>query len=327
MKNYIPRSNKSVKVQSLVNEALDILDSVGIPVGTKSERGAEKMAQAFLAVANVTEDWTTASDDTHLQTRQIITFINKHFEETISPGSYDDIRRKDLKLLVIADLIVNSGDKLSAATNDPTRGYALHSDFKNLVVQYKTKIWDKSLAAFNATRPSLADLLERKRNIEQIPVSLPGGKPINLSLGEHNVLQKAIVEQFLPRFGSDCHVLYIGDTSNKMLHIEEEELARLAFFKLSHDELPDIIAYSEKNNWLYLIEAVHSSGPMSEIRVHELKKLLKDYRAELIFVTAFLTRTDFRKWVMTIAWETEVWIADNPDHLIHFNGHKFLGAY
>ncbi|MBS1775349.1 MAG: hypothetical protein JSS64_03610, partial [Bacteroidetes bacterium] len=23
----------------------------------------------------------------------------------------------------------------------------------------------------------------------------------------------------------------------------------------------------------------------------------------------------------------EVWIADNPDHLIHFNGHKFLGAY
>ncbi|WP_020606065.1 BsuBI/PstI family type II restriction endonuclease [Spirosoma spitsbergense] len=327
MKNYIPKSTKSAKVQHLVNEALDILDSVGIPVNTKSERGAEKMAQAFLAVANVTEDWTTASDNTHLQTRQIITFVNKHFEETISSGSYDDIRRKDLKLLVIADLIVNSGDKLSAATNDPTRGYALHSDFKNLVVQYKTTSWVKSLAAFNATKPSLADLLERKRNIEQIPVSLPGGKPLNLSLGEHNVLQKAVIEQFLPRFGSDCHVLYIGDTSNKMLHIEEEELARLAFFKLSHDELPDIIAYSEKNNWLYLIEAVHSSGPMSEIRVHELKKLLKDCRAELIFVTAFLTRTDFRKWVMNIAWETEVWIADNPDHLIHFNGHKFLGAY
>ncbi|MBC7571970.1 MAG: restriction endonuclease [Spirosoma sp.] len=327
MKNYMPKSTKSAKVQNLVNEALDILDSVGIPVSMKSERGAEKMAQAFLAVANVTEDWTTASDTTHLQTRQIIAFVNKHFEETISPGSYDDIRRKDLKLLVIADLIVNSGDKLSAATNDPTRGYALHSDFKNLVVQYKTKSWAKSLAAFNTTKPSLADLLERKRTIEQIPVSLPGGKPLNLSLGEHNVLQKAIIEQFLPRFGSDCHVLYIGDTSNKMLHIEEEELARLAFFKLSHDELPDIIAYSEKNNWLYLIEAVHSSGPMSEIRVHELKKLLKECRAELIFVTAFLTRTDFRKWVMNIAWETEVWIADNPDHLIHFNGHKFLGAY
>lgn len=285
------------------------------------------MAEAFLAVANVTQDWKTALDTTQLQTRQIIAFINKHFEENISFGSYDDIRRKDLKLLVIADLVVNSGDKLSAATNDPTRGYALHSDFKDLVIKYKTENWDIALANFNSTRPSLAELFERKRTIEQIPVKLPGGKPLNLSLGEHNVLQKAIIEQFLPRFGSDCYVLYIGDTTNKMLHVEEEELIKLNFFKLAHDELPDIVAYSKKKNWLYLIEAVHSSGPMFEVRVHELKKLLKDCKAELIFITAFLTRGDFRKWVMNIAWETEVWIADNPDHLIHFNGHKFLGAY
>lgn len=148
-----------------------------------------------------------------------------------------------------------------------------------------------------------------------------------LSLGAHNVLQKEIIEKFLPNFGSDCKVLYIGDTSNKMLHIEETALKQLNFFKLSHEELPDIIAFSKKNNWLYLIEAVHSSGPMSEIRVLELKKLLKDCKAELIFVTAFLTRADFRKWTMDIAWETEVWIADNPSHLIHFNGHKFLGSY
>jgi hypothetical protein len=66
---------------------------------------------------------------------------------------------------------------------------------------------------------------------------------------------------------------------------------------------------------------------MSEIRVHQLKKLLKDSKAELIFVTAFLNRAEFRKWVMDVAWETEVWIADNADHMIHFNGHKFLGAY
>jgi hypothetical protein len=104
-------------------------------------------------------------------------------------------------------------------------------------------------------------------------------------------------------------------------------LKQLSFFELSHNELPDIIAYSRKNNWLYLIEAVHSSGPMSETRVLELKKMLKDCTAELIFVTGFLTRPDFKKWMLVVAWETEVWIADNPDHLVHFNGHKFLGAY
>ena len=327
MKTYISKSTKSTGIQKIINEALDILESVGIPVSTKTERGLERMALCFLAVAFVTSDWAKASDNSHLKTREIISILNKTFEESISSGSYDDIRRKDLKLLVIADLIVNSGDNLSAATNDPTRGYVLHPDFKNLVINYGTASWEKKLRAFNKNKPSLAELLARKRNLGQIPVTLPSGKPLQLSLGAHNVLQKEIIEQFLPRFGSDCQVLYIGDTSNKMLHIDEAALLELNFFKLSHDELPDIIAISKKNNWLYLIEAVHSSGPMSEIRVHELKKLLKNCKAELIFVTAFLTRADFRKWAMDIAWETEAWIADNPDHLIHFNGHKFLGAY
>ena len=261
------------------------------------------------------------------KSRDIIHLVNKNFEEKISSGSYDDIRRKDLKLLVLADIVVNSVVNKGSATNDPTRGYALHPDFKQLIVSYKTAKWTKNLKSFNKNKPSLAEILSRKRDLEKIPVKLPNGKPIELSLGEHNVLQKALIEEFLPRFGSDCTALYIGDTSNKTLHIELEELKKLNFFELSHDELPDIIAFSKRHNWLYLIEAVHSSESMSETRVLELKKMLKDCKAELIFVTGFLTRPDFRKWMLDIAWETEVWIADNPDHLVHFNGHKFLGAH
>ena len=327
MKNYISKSTKSKSVQRIINEALEILEGVGIPFADKTERSLERMAVCFLAVAGVTKDWSKAKENANLKSRDIINIVNKSFEEKISSGSYDDIRRKDLKLLVLANIVINSGVNKGSATNDPTRGYALHPDFKNLIVTYNTTTWSKTLKAFNKNRPSLAEILSRKRNIEKIPVKLPSGKPLELSLGEHNVLQKAIIEEFLPRYGSDCSVLYIGDTSNKSLHIETEELKKLNFFELSHDELPDIIAYSKKHNWLYLIEAVYSSGPMSETRVLELRKMLKDCKAELIFVTAFLTRNDFRKWQMDIAWETEVWTADHPDHLVHFNGHKFLGAY
>jgi len=325
MKNYIAKSTKPKAIQKIINQALDILESVGIPVSDKTERSLERMAVCFLAVSGVTKDWSKAKENANLKSRDIIAIVDKNFNENISPGSYDDIRRKDLKLLVLADIIINSGVNKGSATNDPTRGYALHPDFKNLITKYGTPNWEKSLKAFNKNKPSLADILARKRDLEKIPVKLPSGKPLELSLGEHNVLQKAIIEEFLPRFGSDCIVLYIGDTSNKTLHIELEELKKLKFFELSHDELPDIIAYSKKNNWLYLIEAVHSSGPMSETRVLELKKMLKDCKAELIFVTSFLTRSSFRKWMFDVAWETEVWIADNPDHLVHFNGHKFLG--
>lgn len=326
MKNYIPKSTKSEQVQQIINEALDILEGVGIPM-SKSERALEKMAVCFLAVAGVTSKWSDAKENVNLKSRAIINFVNQHFEEKISPGSYDDIRRKDLKFLMLADLIENSGVNKGSATNDPTRGYSLNQDFKNLIIHYKTKKWKVELQLFNKNKPSLIEILERKRNIEKIPVKLPDGTPLKLSLGVHNILQKAIIEHFLPRFGADCMVLYIGDTSNKSLHIEIGELEKLNFFELSHDELPDIIAYSPKNNWLYLIEAVHSSGPMSETRVLELKKILQTCRAELIFVTAFLTRAEFKKWMLDVAWETEVWIADNPDHLVHFNGHKFLGSY
>lgn len=131
----------------------------------------------------------------------------------------------------------------------------------------------------------------------------------------------------MPRFGKGCQILYIGDTSNKMLFIEEKILTRLNFSRGSHDELPDIITYNASKNWLYLIEAVHSSGAINEVRLLELKELTKNCPANIIYVTTFLNKPEFKKWIVEIAWETEVWIADNPDHLIHFNGHKFLGPY
>ena len=141
--------------------------------------------------------------------------INEHFEETISPGSYDDIRRKHLKLLVLSDLILNSADNPNAATNDPTRGYTLSNDFKFLVTFYGTKEWGIKLKLFNKNRPSLAEILKRKRNLVKIPITLPGGQSIELSQGGHNQLQREIIEEFLPRWGNGCEILYIGDTTNK----------------------------------------------------------------------------------------------------------------
>lgn len=330
MKQYILKSTKSKKVQKVINEAIEILEAVGIPIDTKSQRGLEKMALAFLAVGGVTKDWAkvkSVKDKYFLKTRDIINYINKNFEENISSGSYDDIRRKDLRLLVAADLVINSGENTGAATNNPTRGYALLTEFAEALKDYGTSNWSKSIKKFNSKRKSLSELLARKRKLSRIPVTLPGGKALTLSLGQHNILQKKIIEEFLPIYGKDCEVLYVGDTSNKLLHIEESELKKLNFFKLSHDELPDVIAYNKKKKWLYLIEAYHSTGPMSELRVLELKKLLKNCKALPIFVTAFLKRADFKKIAADIAWETEVWTADHPDHLIHFNGHKFLGPY
>lgn len=286
------------------------------------------MAMAFLAVAGVTSSWKEAQglkEKRTLKTRDIISFINEHFEENISSGSYDDIRRKDLKLLVLAGFIVNSADNPNAATNDPTRGYSLEPHFKDLIIHYKTSHWKIKQQKYVANQVSLKTRLTRTRNIEKVPVTLPNGKLLELSAGQHNILQKQIIEEFLPRFAQGCQILYIGDTSNKMLFIDDKTLTTLNVSIKLHDELPDIITYNTSKNWLYLIEAVLSSGAINEVRLLEL--LTKNCTADIIYVTTFMNKKEFKKWIIEIAWETEVWIADNPDHLIHFDGHKFLGPY
>ena len=305
---------------------LDILGEVGIPLDGTPRR-LEKMAMACLAVGDVKTNFAEAksADDNHfLTTREIINYENANYGENISSGSYDDIRRKDLIMPVQAQIVLNSSAFDSQATNNPTRGYALNPLFASLIRTFGTNEWEKSLNEYRSKAKLLRDELERRRNMEKIPVKLPSGVELELSAGEHNLLQKRIVEDFLPRFGMGAEVLYIGDTSDKFLYMNKEVLGQIGFFALEHEELPDVVAYCREKNLLFLIEAVHSAGPMSEIRVMKLKKQLENCTANPVFITSFLDKKEFRKWVTEIAWETEVWIADNPEHMIHFNGYKFL---
>lgn len=319
--------NKSDAIKQLYSDMLAILTTVGIPLEGLSDRRKEKIAGACLATGQIITSLKEAKsvmDGAFLKTRDIIEFENSHYGENISSGSYDDIRRKDLKMLVEARLVINSSELDLAATNNPNRGYALDAQFAKLLHTFGTYNWDTKLSYFLETRKKLKEELERKRTLERIPVTLPSGIMLDLSSGEHNLLQKKIVELFLPLFGMGVQVLYIGDTANKYLLRDDETLDSLHFFALEHEELPDIVAYSREKNLLFLIEAVHSSGPMDEFRVRRLKHLLSNCSANTVFITAFLNKTEFRKYLSQIAWETEVWIAETPEHMVHFNGSKFL---
>jgi type II restriction enzyme len=335
MKQYIsPDKSKTFRektpqVQELINTTLYILDTFGIPLDATPRR-LERMAIAFLASGDIKKnaDFKKAKDLNSgyaLKTSDIIIYVNNHFAENISSGSYDDIRRKDLKLLTVAEVVLQSSP--NSATNDSTRGYSINPTYAELVRNFDSKNWEKRVSDKLKNIEPLSKKLKREREIAKVSVTLPSGGELTFSAGEHNDLQKAIIEDFLPRYGHGAEVLYVGDTSDKYLYLEKEKLEELNFFEISHEELPDVIAYSKRKNWLYLIEAVHSSGPISELRLIQLQKLTKDCKADIVYVTAFLNRPKFRQFMTDIAWETEVWIADNPDHLVHFNGDKFLGPY
>jgi hypothetical protein len=324
--------NKSQRVREVILNAIEILECVGVPVDDLTPRRLEKMSMSFLTLCKVcdVESWHKAEsllDGRILRTREIIQYINQNFEEKISFGSYDDIRRKDLVRPVGMGLIVKSAKNPNADTNDGTRGYAVEDKFAELIKSFGTPQWKIQLDSFEIDQEYI-DQFQGKRESNKIEVKLEAGVTITLDDGPHNQIQKAIVEEFLPIFGHGASVLYIGDTSEKQMHKYSEKMKLIGLDIADRGMLPDIVAFSDQKRWVYLIEAVHSSNPLNAERCIELKRtVLNDCPYGVVFVTAFLSRKDFSKWMAQIAWETEVWLADNPNHMIHFNGDRFLGPH
>ena len=317
-------------IEQLVDDAIQILEAVGVPTSGTARRKT-KMAKAFLSVCGLKpgSNWRDImlNDRSHQpRSRDVIKWMNAHLGENISSGSYDDIRRKDLLHAVEIGIVLKSAGNEAAATNDGTRGYAVNPVYAELIKSFGTKRWSRELKQFNEGKELLAEKLLQRRQMLMMPVRV-NNQEIKLGPGEHNEIQKAIIEDFLPRFGHSSEVLYLGDTENKDLYMNDEAIKELGFFELSHDKLPDVLAYSREKNWVFVIEAVHSANPIDSLRKLTIERLASTCTADLVFVTAFLNRAGFRKFAAQIAWETEVWIAEEPDHMIHFNGDKFLGPH
>lgn len=210
------------------------------------------------------------------------------------------------------------------ATNSPNYRYRLTDEMLSLIRCFGTEHWESEKQKFLQSHETLIDLYASKRTMRKMPVRI-NGENFTFSPGKHNQLQKAIIEEFAPRFAPNTECLYVGDTTEKDLVKNVERLQELGFAITLHDKMPDVVLYSEEKNWLYFIESVTSVGPMEPKRIKEIEEMTEGVTAGKIYVTAFLDFKTFKKFSETLAWETEVWIADMPDHMIHLNGDKFLG--
>ena len=325
---------ESDRITEKVEQALNILRLVGVPVRDMTSRRQERVAKALLAVAGILPGgkWANATSYFNetaepLTTRGIIGVWNEHFGESIADASYDDVRRRDLLFLVEAGLVAPSAADPAADVNDGTRGYSVPLVALDLLRSYEGPDWEKSLLKFRDKAGVLKDRLSKAREFKKVPVTLPDGSEYRLSPGPHNEIQKAVIEEFLPRFSKGAEVLYIGDASKKILHLDEDRLRDVGIREMGKGTLPDIVAYEEDRNWLFLIEAVHSSNPISEMRHLALRRLTEGVTSGCLFVSAFADAAGFSRFSKEIGWETEVWIASDPDHMIHFDGGRFLAPH
>ncbi len=316
-----------------IEQACELLRAIGVPVDKQTPRRKKRWCMALLGAANLKPrtPWkksAIAGDTDHnITTREMIDFWNSHYGEDLSRGSYDDVKRKDLDVLMVAGIVTGSAGNSNANPNDPTRGYAIAKEAARVLQTFGTEEWTEAVDESMKIAGTLKDRFNKGRRLKTIAITTPSGKSLQLSQGDHNLLQKQIVELFLPQFVPDAELLYLGDATNKSLFMEEVKLEELGFFELSHEMLPDVVAYSPEKDWIILVEAVHSANPIDHIRHLQMEESTKKCSAPCVYVSAFKDRGSFRKWVLEISWETEAWLADEPEHLIHFNGDKFLGPY
>ena len=287
-----------------------------LKVPTKQQ--TELCAYTLLAMAGIKKktSWDKASNE-WVRIHDIIQFTEKNYGKTYAENSRETFRKQALHHFRTAAFIEDNGK----ATNSPNYCYRLTDEFLHLIKDSGSKI---SIEAFLLSHPSLVSKYESKKKMIQIPVVV-NGQEFNLSFGKHNQLQKAIVEEFGSRFAPGSECLYIGDTTEKDLFKNEEKLQELGFEITLHDKMPDVVLYNKEKDWIYFIEAVTSVGPMDAKRILELNELTSNVSSGKIFVTAFLDFKTFKKFSESLAWETEVWIADMPDHMIHLNGDRFMG--
>lgn len=313
-----------MSVHSKIDEALTILKALDLPIAQQNERSA--LCLLALCDMQPTRTW-----DQSLQPLMGITpmmeWFKTHYQKEYAPNSRETVRRFTMHQFVAAGIALYNPDKPNRPVNSPKAVYQIAPEALELIRLYGTGKWAETLHSFLQQRETLAQRYAQERAMAQIPVCLSDGQCIELSPGVHSELIRDIVEGFAPRFAPGSVLVYAGDTGDKWGYFDKKLQASLGVTVDTHGKMPDVVLYSAAKNWLFLVESVTSHGPVDGKRHAELTALFAGVTAGLVYVTAFPTRSIMSRYLPEIAWETEVWVADAPTHLIHFNGDRFLGPH
>lgn len=317
-----PMIQETRMVMGKIEQAQEILQALGLPAAQQNEMSA----LTLLVLAQLTENtpWPQASSKS-LRVHDILIAIKQNYGREYAENSRETIRRRALHQFEQAGIVLRNIDDPGRPTNSGLNNYILSDIALDVLRAYGTSTWNEKLGDFLSQQGLLLEIYEKAREQTKVPLQVADGKTYKLSPGKHNQLQAAIVAEFGPRFVPGAKLIYLGDTASKTLVFEQAVFDQLAIPVSGHGKLPDILLYDENRDWLFLIEAVTAHGPVSPKRFVELEKLLEHCPAKRIYVTAFLDFAAFKKFANEIAWETEVWIAETPSHMVHFNGDKFLG--
>lgn len=296
-------------------------------LGMDKVRTNVRSVRILLALAHLDENtpWSDATDGRYT-THEISQWISERLDYTYAENSRESLRKDTLKFFVQGGIALFNDDDPARATNSSHNCYRLSPDALTAIRAYTTVEYTGAVAKFRAGHETLVEQQAMAREMERIPIRLPDGNEATLSGGGQNALIKQMVEDFCSRFVPGGIVLFIDDTDKETGSVADDIMRRLSIEIPIHGKKPDLIVWDDKRDWLFMMEACSTHGPINEQRKRDLKALVKS-DAPIVYVTCFPDRTTMRRYLSDLAWETEAWCADTPDHMIHMDGQRFLGPY
>lgn len=313
-----------VRAKEKIDEALSILKNLGLPRAQQNLRSA----LCLLAIVNLRPHsaWSEA-EASLIGITPIMNFCRDNYGKNYAPNTRETIRRQTMHQFVDAGLALYNPDKPDRPVNSPKACYQIEPKALELIKSFGKGKWGGNLKRHLDVMGKLSERYAKKREMQLVPVQLANGSSIELSPGAHSDLIRAIVEEFAPRFLAGSVVVYVGDTGDKWGYFDRNLLTTLGVSVGTHGKMPDAVLYQPDKNWLVLVEAVTSHGPVDPKRHAELSRLFAKATAGVVYVTTFPDRGVMARYLNQLSWETEVWVQDHPTHLIHFDGERFLGPY
>ncbi len=307
-----------------IEDAKQIIISLGLPQAQQNERSA----LCLLALLDLMpgKAWRDAAAPL-VGITPMMEWIREHYGKPYAPNTRETVRRHTIHQFVQAGIVLPNPDKADRPVNSPRTVYQIEPTALDLIRTYGTSTWDNKLAEYATHQISLSARYAKERALNRVSVRVAPGTEVKLSPGEHSLLIRSVIEEFAPRFAPGSSLAYIGDTGAKWSYFDADLLADLGIHVERHGKMPDVVLYYAAQNWLLLIEAVTSHGPIDGKRHFELERLFAGSKARLVYITAFPNRVMMARYLADIAWETDVWVADSPSHLVHFDGEQFLGPY
>lgn len=274
----------------LIEEAIEALRDFEVGREQLNERSA--MTLLALLQLKPGDDWARATNPM-LGTRAIMDWIRDQYGVEYAANTRETIRRFTLHQFVIAQLVEENADRPDRPINSPKWNYRVTDEALEVLRHYREPRFESEIERF---------------------------------LSDH-LSYRSLVEEMLPRFAPGCQVAFIDDTDHKHGVIDADLLDDLGISLKAREKAPDVIAWDERRRWLFLMEAASTHGPVDVTRKNELHDLFADQWNDAVLVSCFPDRRTMQRYLAQLAWETEAWCADTPDHMMHFNGSRFMGPY